>query len=160
MNLVAGDIPQPAGARPVEVVGAWISTTLRVDTNTGGNPLPPAPIDNRLTPPVAVGASTSANTIDLLTSGAVGNAEGTDAGEIGWVVQVGAAPSQSGAETLLATAAETGRVSDLRRYVERIERNGQVFFRARIAGFAGRDQARETCEALKDLNMSCLAMQG
>lgn len=158
-QVAAADAPRPAEARPLDVIGAWISTTLRLDTNTGGGPTPPAAIGGP-TPPLAVGASDNPGAIDLLTSGAIGDAEGTDTGEIGWVVQIGAAPNQAGAESLLADAAGVKRIADMRRYVERFERNGQVFYRARIAGFADRDQARATCEALKDIKMSCLAMQG
>ena len=160
MVATASAVPAPVTERPLDVVGAWVSTTLKLDANTG-NPVPPAQI-NGPTPPVAVGVAAPTNgAIDLLTSGSIGNQdETTDEGEIGWVVQIGAAPSQSGAESLLANAAETGQLIDYRRYVERFERNGQVFFRARIAGFAGRDQARQACENLKQINMSCLAMQG
>ena len=153
-------VPRPEATRPLEVIGAWISTTLRLDANSGA-PVPPAAIDGPM-PPMAVGIAGSNGAIDLLTSGSIGNAaaETTDEGEFGWVVQIGAAPSQSGAETLLASAAESGKLGDYRRYVERFERNGQVFFRARIAGFSGRDQARAACESLKQINMNCLAMQG
>ena len=152
--------PRPEAARPLEVIGAWISTTLRLDANSG-TPLPPAAIDGPM-PPMAVGAAQPNGAIDLLTSGSIGNAatEMTDEGEFGWVVQIGAAPSQSGAETLLASVAKSGKLGDFRRYVERFERNGQVFFRARISGFSGRDQARNACESLKQINMNCLAMQG
>jgi len=153
----ASDVPSPAGARPFEVIGAWVGTSFRFDGNTGA-PLPPAAIGGP-TPPMAVGEAPN-TTIDLLTSGAVSAVEQTDEGEIGWIVQIGAAPSQSGAESLLADAARHDRIGELRRYVERFERNGQVFFRARIAGFAGREEARAICEALKQVNMSCLAMQG
>lgn len=149
-NLVAANAaPTPQPAPQIDVIGAWISQTLKLDENTAA-PLPPA----------AIGTA-SGKSIDLLTSGSVQKvAERTDQGEIGWIVQVGAAPSEQGAQSLLASAARVGAIGDMRRYVERFEKNGQVYFRARIAGFAGRDQARVTCEELKQQNMSCLAMQG
>ncbi len=155
--LASASAPQPAQQRPIDVVGAWTSTTLRLDSASASSdgPVPPAAIGSAPIPAAGPG------TIDLLTSGSIGNAdEGTDAGEIGWVVQIGAAPSETGANTLLAAAAEVDEVANMRRYVQRIERNGQVFFRARIAGFGDADAARAACNDLKKKNMSCLAMQG
>lgn len=155
--LASAPAPQPAEQRPIDVVGAWISTTLRLDGETGNFdvPMPPAAIGSAPAPAAGPG------TIDLLTSGSVAKAaSGTDEGEIGWVVQVGAAPSENGANSLLAAAAEIDEVANMRRYVQRIERNGQVFFRARIAGFGNADAARAACNDLKEKNMSCLAMQG
>lgn len=132
-----------------DVIGAWISQSLKLDENAGV-PVPPARI-----------GQASNRTIDLLTSGSIArNANSAGQGEIGWVVQVGAAPSERGAQSLLADAASTGQISDMRRYVERIEKNGQVFFRARFAGFTDRDQAWATCQNLKKEKMNCLAIQG
>jgi D-alanyl-D-alanine carboxypeptidase len=57
---------------------------------------------------------------------------------------------------------ERSRRSQLGRfepYVERFEKNGQVFFRARFAGFGGRNDATAMCNELKKAKMSCLAMQ-
>ena len=155
----ASQAPQPAGQRPFEVVGAWLSTTLRLDgsVGAGGGPVPPLAIGAAAPPP----ASAVKSTIDLLTSGSTGKAAAqTDNGEIGWIVQVGAAPSENGAYSLLEDAAEIDRIGDMRRYVERFERNGQVFYRARIAGFSDATQARSTCDELMKIKMSCLAIQG
>ena len=44
-------------------------------------------------------------------------------------------------------------------YVERFEKNGQVFYRARLDGFDGREDAAGLCSQLKKAKMSCLAMQ-
>ncbi|HHY49066.1 MAG TPA: SPOR domain-containing protein, partial [Alphaproteobacteria bacterium] len=79
----------------------------------------------------------------------------------GWVVQVGAAPTAQGASSLLSSAA--GSVAGLgafKPYVERFEKNGQVFFRARFGGFGDREDAAAMCRQLKQARMSCLAMQG
>ncbi len=159
MVATSSDAPKPAEARPFEVIGAWMGTTFRLDTHTGTPIVPPAPI-NTLRPPVAVGSAVN-NTIDLLTSGSI-DTKTAEAGadDFGWVVQIGAAPSEAGAESLLADAAKTGMISDFRRYVQRIERNGQIFYRARITGFTTGEAARATCEDLKKINMSCLAIQG
>jgi D-alanyl-D-alanine carboxypeptidase len=77
-----------------------------------------------------------------------------------WIVQIGAAPTQDGANLLLSSA--TGKVADLndvRPYVERFDKNGQTFYRARFVGFGDRGEASTMCDALKKAKMSCLAMQ-
>ena len=94
-----------------------------------------------------------------MTSGSVPVADaGTPPG--GWVVQIGAGPSEESARAMLADAAgKSGNLGDFRSYVERFEKNGQVFFRARFIGFGGRDDATAMCNQLKQQNMTCLAMQ-
>jgi D-alanyl-D-alanine carboxypeptidase len=142
-----------------------------------------------LIPPVGIGAQNEP--IDLMTSGSIKNRQVADAvftttpqqesdapdqtvamvapapaaapaaAPSGWIVQIGSAPTQDGANRLLATA--TGKIAtlnDLRPYVERFDRNGQVFYRARFVGFGDEDQASGMCKRLKKVKMSCLAMQG
>lgn len=127
-----------------------------------------------LVPPVGIGDQNEP--VDLMTSGGIGNRQvaeavlvpaapvaplgspNTPAGS--WIVQIGAAPTQDGANQLLSSA--SGKVAslvDLRPYVERFDKNGQTFFRARFVGFGGRDDATVACNELKKAKMSCLAMQ-
>lgn len=140
-----------------DVIGQWINKTLLgAPPSPLGTTRPSAP----LVRPVGVGANGQA--IDLTTSGAIGNEKTADSTAPGdsWTVQVGAAPSADGARQLLSNA--TGKVKsliDLRTYVEKIERNGQTFYRARFIGFGDRNQATQMCATLKKENMSCLAMQ-
>ncbi len=76
------------------------------------------------------------------------------------MVQIGAAPSETGASSLLDdAAARISKLDEFRSYVERFEKNGQVFYRARFGGFGDRDDATTMCNQLKKLKMSCLAMQ-
>lgn len=152
--------PQPKG-KPVDVVGAWSSDSYELGAAPAplGQTRPSAP----LIPPVDVGGG---KPVDPMTSGSIGpKAEQTAAaaprGATGWVVQIGAAPTEAGATGLLTdAAARIDALVDFRSYVERFEKNGQVFYRARFAGFGGRDDAANMCDALKKANMSCLAMQG
>ncbi|HWV20163.1 MAG TPA: SPOR domain-containing protein, partial [Devosia sp.] len=96
--------------------------------------------------------------IDLMTSGTVDTA-GLPAGA--WIVQIGAGPSEDSARSMLSDAAgKVGGLGDFRSYVERFEKNGQIFYRARFVGFGDRDGATAMCNRLKDANMACLAMQG
>src|SRR5690606_14252369 len=124
-----------------------------------GQTAPSAP----LLPPVGIGEG--GEPVDLMTSGGAGvqplaalaqpvpaplqTAAAAPAEQLaasGWVVQVGAAPTESGATTLLSDA--TGSISGLgefRPHVEKFEKNGQTFYRARFTGFGNRDDAAAMC---------------
>lgn len=176
---VLGGAPQAPmpNERPLDVIGAWIEDTFQLGPSPSApTPLPSAPV---LAPP-------GGQTMDLMTSGSVAVAaiepqpfgiipgpqpivaplEQQQVAQLapapieGWVVQIGAAPSEQGATQLLGDAAgRIGTLSNFRSYIERFEKNGQVFYRARFAGFPGRDEATSMCDAIKRENMSCLAMQ-
>ena len=78
----------------------------------------------------------------------------------GWIVQIGAAPSENGANTLLSDATgKVGSLSGFSPFVQRFDKDGQTFYRARFGGFSGKDAANDMCKQLKQAKMSCLAMQ-
>jgi len=78
----------------------------------------------------------------------------------GWIVQIGAAPTEDGANSLLSNAAgKVGSLDRFKSFVERFEKGGQTFYRARFGGFGGQDEANAMCKQLKTAKMSCLAMQ-
>jgi D-alanyl-D-alanine carboxypeptidase len=78
----------------------------------------------------------------------------------GWIVQLGASPTEDGANGLLGNASDKVRSLDkFKGFVERFEKNGQTFFRARFGGFSGQSAANEMCKQLKQAKLSCLAMQ-
>lgn len=159
--------------RPLDVIGAWLSETFSLGAAPAplGQTSPSAP----LLPPVGIGDQ--GQPVDPMTSGTIAApaepvldqqpppvlAASADIGipaARGWVVQIGATPTQNGAVGLLNDAA--GTIADLgsfQPYVERFEKNGQVFYRARFVGFGDRDAAAEMCNQLKKAKMSCLAMQ-
>jgi D-alanyl-D-alanine carboxypeptidase len=160
--VLAAPTQAPTPAYPSQdIIGAWLSDTY----NLGA---PPAALGSTrasapLEPPGNVGngaapAAAQEQQIDLLTSGSVqtaGLAGGT------WIVQIGAGPSEDSARSMLSDAAgKVGGLGDFRSYVERFEKNGQVFYRARFVGFGDRDDATAMCNRLKDANLACLAMQG
>ena len=156
--------------RPLDVIGAWLSDTFSLGA-------PPAPLGQTppsapLLPPVGIGEA--GQSIDPMTSGSVGAqpsavveqpqppalAEVSAPSAVGWIVQIGAAPTEQGATSLIHEA--KGSISTLgtfEPYVERFEKNGQVFYRARFAGFGDRDAAKAMCDELKKARMSCLAVQ-
>ena len=72
-----------------------------------------------------------------------------------------AAPTQNGASGLLDGATgKVGGLKDLRAYVERFDKDGQSYYRARFAGFGSQKAAMTMCSQLKKAKVSCLAMQG
>lgn len=150
-NVLAAPTQAPAPAYPSQdVIGAWLSESynLGAPPSALGSTIPSAPLD--YVPPA------DAQPVDLMTSGAAQNPEAIT----GWVVQIGAGPSEDSARAMLADAAgKVGNLGDFRSYVERFEKNGQTFFRARFVGFGGRDDATAMCNQLKQQNLSCLAMQ-
>ncbi|MEQ1902096.1 MAG: SPOR domain-containing protein [Devosia sp.] len=157
-----------AGGRPLvtDVIGAWLTENYSIGAAPAplGSTRPSAP----LLPPVGVGED--GEPIDLMTSGSIPATEVAEVAPaaqampatlpVGWIVQIGAAPTEAGAQSLLSNAA--GLVNSLSAadaYVQRFEKNGQVFYRARFGGFAAQDDANEMCKQLKQVKMSCLAMQ-
>ncbi|UJW86322.1 serine hydrolase [Devosia sp. SL43] len=157
-SALAAPSQAPVPAYPSQdVIGAWLSDTynLGAPPTALGQTVPSAPLGYVPTPP----AGQAPQPVDLMTSGSVQTADASVAPG-GWVVQIGAGPSEESARAMLADAAgKAGSLGDFRSYVERFEKNGQVFFRARFVGFGGRDDATAMCNQLKQQNLSCLAMQ-
>ncbi|WP_375450410.1 serine hydrolase [uncultured Devosia sp.] len=160
-NILAAPSQAPQPAYPSQdVIGAWLSDTysLGAPPSALGQTQPSAP----LLPPVGVGSD--GQSVDPLTSQSIGTAANDNKAAIppgGWIVQIGAAPSEINAQGMLTDAAgKVATLSDFRSYVERFEKNGQVFYRARFVGFGGRDAATDMCNKLKQQSLSCLALQG
>jgi D-alanyl-D-alanine carboxypeptidase len=172
VNAMGADSSAPVPAYPSEdIIGAWISEELSLGAAPA--PLGQTRASTPLVPPVGIGDDGEA--IDLMTSGSIDPSKGavalattapatvattttTSPGD--WVVQIGAAPNEQGANALLsdATTAVSG-LGSFRSFVEQFEKNGQTYYRARFSGFGGRDAATEMCSELKKANLSCLAMQ-
>ncbi len=136
-----------------------------------------------LIPPVGIGED--GQPVDLMTSGSISSQAsqpvasdapaqslGVEVAEVqqqqampsalpdGWIVQIGAAPTETGAGSLLSDATKkVGSLSDFQSFVQRFEKDGQTYFRARFGGFSGANAANNMCKQLKQAKMSCLAMQ-
>ncbi|HEX4298226.1 MAG TPA: SPOR domain-containing protein [Devosia sp.] len=174
VNAAAGT-PKTQGATDT-VVGAFTDAyQLGAPPAPLGQTRPSAP----LIPPVGVGDS--GQPVDLMTSGSVGNdataaaspADVTQVAEAetpsqpmpaslptGWIVQIGAAPTETGAHGLIGDA--TDKVDGLGKFngfIQRFEKDGQTYFRARFGGFSGQDAANDMCKQIKQAKLSCLAMQ-
>jgi D-alanyl-D-alanine carboxypeptidase len=82
------------------------------------------------------------------------------ASEAGWHIQIGAVPTEAGAHALIAKAQEKlgDKLDERRPLTQEIDHNGTTLFRARFAGFSGKEEARATCDALKKKSIACLAI--
>jgi len=159
----ANVLAAPTQAQPIQpnqdVIGAWLSETynLGAPPSALGSTAPSAP----LLPPGAVGGASNEQPVDLMHSGSITQVAEATTAPGAWIVQIGAGPSEDSARSMLSDAAgKVGSLGDFRSYVERFEKNGQTFFRARFVGFGDRNAATAMCDQLKAQDLACLAMQG
>lgn len=164
-NTIALIPPTPVQTRPNDILGQWISNNFNLDANHS-NPAQVSGVRSLL-PPANIGTTASIGSsanqaIDLMTSGSVNTTPTPTNSDTRsyWVVQIGAPHSQEIAQTLLNTATQRiGELNNFRSYIERFEKTGQTFYRARFTGFDARSGAISMCEQIKQNNMSCLAVQ-
>ena len=78
----------------------------------------------------------------------------------GWKIQLGATPSKDAAEDILDRALSRGSqvLGDAAPYTETVVRGEMTLYRARFAGFVGKDQARAACAYLAKRDFQCLAI--
>jgi D-alanyl-D-alanine carboxypeptidase len=83
-----------------------------------------------------------------------------DAGEAGWHIQIGAVPTQTGADELIETAkASMGTVlASLQPFTQPVKKDGTTLYRARFAGLSDKEAARELCAKLESKSIKCLAV--
>ncbi|WP_099866871.1 serine hydrolase [Pararhizobium haloflavum] len=119
---------------------------------------PDAPV-----PPAAIGqvemGSSDVDTVTTASTSAV--AAAAQPAPSGWVVQVAAMPDQNEAMAFLS-AAQTkagGAIADARPYTVAYSDGGQQLYRARFAGFDGKDDAWAACDSLKRSGYGCWATQ-
>lgn len=79
----------------------------------------------------------------------------------GWVIQVASLPSEPEAIAFLTrmTKEASGVVGSASPFTEVFDHKGSTFYRARFAGFTGKDAAWKACEQLKKRNIGCFAVQ-
>jgi D-alanyl-D-alanine carboxypeptidase len=188
LQAVETAVPSPVSAgrkKLTEVVGAF---TDNYSMGAPPAPLGQTRRSAPLIPPVGIGGD--GEPVDLMTSGSISTEAAvipvtdaapqslglsqatTQVAEVqpaqqmpaplpqGWVVQIGASPSEDGANGLIGDASSKVRsLSKFKGFVERFEKDGQTFFRARFGGFSGQSAANDMCKQLKHAKLSCLAMQ-
>ena len=78
----------------------------------------------------------------------------------GWKIQIAATPSVGSAIALLdsARAKAPGVLAKASPYTEPVVKGSTTLYRARFAGFAGKEQARAACAYLAKRDFSCLAI--
>ncbi len=81
-------------------------------------------------------------------------------GIAGWKVQIAAAASEDGAQSLLDAAKAKGgkAVASAKPSIEAVRKGDSTFYRARFAGFESKEKARAACDYLKKRDVSCLAI--
>ncbi len=115
-------------------------------------PTPPAPIPSQAVP-AALQAIKERADIDPVQTASTSPS--------GWVIQVASLPSEREAESFLASAKKraTSVLANADPFTETFEHNGQTYYRARFAGFAGKDAAWSACGSLKSYGIACYAVQ-
>ena len=78
----------------------------------------------------------------------------------GWVIQIAAADSKSGAHKLLSDAKfKAGKaLSSAEPFTQEVEKGSAKLYRARFSGFETKTAARNACAALKKQKISCFAL--
>ncbi len=79
----------------------------------------------------------------------------------GWKIQLAAAPSQASALTVLqkARAAASDEVfANTAPYTEPVEKGAETLYRARFAGFSGKEEAQAACAFLVKQKFACYAI--
>lgn len=151
--LGSGSASRSAELRPpAGVMDAWVGETHALTTG-------PVVTGEGDTATSAMDAGTDASGSDL--EPAASEIAALPAAPVGpgWIVQVGAAPSPQGADTMLdAATGAVAQLQELQPYVERFEKGEQVFYRARFAGFEALEEARDMCRRLREAELSCLAL--
>ncbi|TCD13226.1 D-alanyl-D-alanine carboxypeptidase [Oricola cellulosilytica] len=131
LPVMASMAPVPAKAPPKAPVKAAILTGYAPEVTAA--PRPPEPVDTMTTASVAPRA--------------------------GWVIQIASLPSQDEAFSYLRLAqSHAAPVLGAREpFIEKFEKGGALYHRARFAGFGSKSEAWAACEALKKYDYSCLA---
>ena len=81
------------------------------------------------------------------------------AARAGWIIQIGAADSETAARKLLDRAKSSAEraLAKAEPFTESIDKNGSRLWRARFAGFEDQKQAKAACAALKSRDFACMA---
>jgi D-alanyl-D-alanine carboxypeptidase len=78
----------------------------------------------------------------------------------GWKIQLAATPTEAAAQALLDSAKDKAPklLAKASPFTERVVKNSVTLYRARFAGFATKQAARDACDALTKQKFTCLAL--
>jgi D-alanyl-D-alanine carboxypeptidase len=98
---------------------------------------------------------------DLVAAADQDEPQAEEALEPAWYVQIGAVPTEEGAQALLekAQASFGAELGSFKPVTQPIEHKGERLYRARFTGFPGKEKARAVCDKLKTKSFACLAVQ-
>ena len=172
-GLVATPTPRPkpdlpgaavAALDPAAVAGLIIDAAGEGDRDTPADmpvsePLAFAP--TRVAAPAPVPAAASAPASAPAAAPAQTAVPSEAAAPAGWKIQIGALPTQEGANEFIERARTSAPqfLAQAEPYVEPVVRGDATFYRARFAGFPDKEAAWKACEQLERRNFSCLAIQ-
>jgi len=96
---------------------------------------------------------------DIIAEGPAAGEEAAS-GQAGWHIQIGAVPTEQGAEALIEKAQASMGEALASRFplTQEIEHKGTKLYRARFAGFTDKAEARAACDRLKKKSFACLAV--
>ena len=141
VRLPKVDAPVPSGRPSVETVTAYAadSAAARNDAVVATIARPKAPIK-------------AVASIDRIATGSTSSE--------GWVIQIASIPSKAQAREILERTAQKALalLGDSSAFTERFTMEGQIYHRARYAGFETKADAWDTCQALKEKSISCYAV--
>jgi D-alanyl-D-alanine carboxypeptidase len=147
-------VPAPA---PVAAAEGTDEVAERIQMAFAGavpsaRPTPPSPIPSQAVPAALEAVKERSNVDPVQTSSTQAS---------GWVIQVASMPSESEANSFLASAKSRASnvLSGAEPFTETFEHNGRTYYRARFSGFAGKDQAWNACGSLKNYDIACYAVQ-
>jgi len=145
--------------RPTQVAKATVDVKQTVVVASAAAPaqFDQASVQQRLSqavaPVPAVRPTNEIAYVDPVTTAAV-------ARPTGWVIQVGASDSKSGALGLLSKAQDKfpKTLGSKQTYTETVTKGSSVLHRARFVGFSGKKEANRACRILKKKRFACLAL--
>jgi D-alanyl-D-alanine carboxypeptidase len=156
--------PAPAATEAVPAEPAIVDPiAARIEVATEVAELAYAPTSKDSAERLTEIAQERAERRDVIASAAPADAHAADARapvDSGWQIQIGAVPTQEGAQALLekAKASMGAMLAERRPLTIEIKRNGTTLYRARFAGFSDKEAARSACNQLKSKSLDCLAV--
>jgi D-alanyl-D-alanine carboxypeptidase len=138
--VVAAYAPTPRNAVPMPVASV---------------PVPSAPVPSASVPiPASADGRFPVQDVDPVQTASTGPVSG-------WAVQIASSPSQSEAFAALVRTGKqaSGVLGSASAFIEEFENKGTVYYRARFGGFSSKNQAWNTCNALKKQKIDCFAAQ-
>jgi D-alanyl-D-alanine carboxypeptidase len=158
VSVAQAPIAQPPVAQTPKP--APIQMEQQVPVQAGIYPVHPAQMQVLQAPIAAPPQMANAESAPRSQPPAVAAASPAAPARSGWLIQIGATPDPSQAQTLLsrASGAVTSVTREAEPFTEPVEKDGVTLYRARFAGFSERS-ATAACKAVKRASLSCFTLK-